>query len=130
MARYARGHKAWGICERCSERRPLNDLIYDGQFPDLKVCPDCWDPKHPQEYLPSVTDPSVLYDPTGDPGRAQASQLVISFPRWMWTSTIYPMQIGLIIGSVATTVSENSGSFSSTSFDTTSFSTTSFHYSG
>ena len=67
MARYARGDKAWGICERCSDRRLLKDLIYDGQFPDLKVCPDCWDPKHPQEYLPSVTDPSVLYDPTGDP---------------------------------------------------------------
>ena len=67
MTRYAQGSKAWGICERCSDKRLLNDLIYDGQFPDLKVCPDCWDPKHPQEYLPSVTDPSVLYDPTGDP---------------------------------------------------------------
>jgi hypothetical protein len=47
--------------------------VYDGQYPDLLVCPECWDPKHPQEYLPPVTDPVTIYDPTGDPDAAQAN---------------------------------------------------------
>jgi len=54
-------------------------MVYDGHFPDLIVCTDCWDPKHPQEYLPDVTDPETLYDPTGDIDK-DSNRLVMSFP--------------------------------------------------
>ncbi len=104
----------------------LKELVYDGQFPDLKVCPDCWDPKHPQEYLPSVTDPTTLYDPTGDQDRAQANSLVISWPR-PYPLGLQPLQIGFGIGPVTTVFeSFDSGGFSQTSFSITSFSITSF----
>lgn len=73
--RYARGDNALGICERCSEKRLRKTLVYDGQYPDLLVCPDCWDPKHPQEYLPPVTDPVTIYDPTGDPDKDAAKDV-------------------------------------------------------
>lgn len=50
----------------------LTELKYDGQYNDLLVCVDCWDPKHPQEYLPAYSDPVSLYDPTGDPDKENA----------------------------------------------------------
>lgn len=63
---YARGDKAWAHCERCGDKTLLKYLQYDGQYPDLQVCSKCWDPKHPQEFLPPTWDPITLYDPTGD----------------------------------------------------------------
>ena len=78
--RYARGQNALAICERCSKKQLRRHLVYDGQYPDLLVCPECWDPKHPQEYLPPSFDPVTLYDTTGDPDALQASSVVISWP--------------------------------------------------
>lgn len=75
--RYARGHNALGHCGRCSKKMLLRHMVYDGQIPDLLVCKPCWDPKHPQEYLPDVFDPVTLYDPTGDTEKA-SNELVIS----------------------------------------------------
>ena len=77
---YATGAHALGMCERCSKKTLLRKLVYDGQFPDLLVCSECWDPKHPQEYLPEVTDPITLYDPTGDPDAPVANLQVLSWP--------------------------------------------------
>ena len=77
---YARGINAVAICERCSKKSYRRELVYDGQYPDLLVCADCWDPKHPQEYLPPVTDPITIYDPTGDPDRIPASTLHFNGP--------------------------------------------------
>lgn len=74
---YARGEKAVAICERCAKKVPYKSLRYDGQYPDLQVCPECWDPKHPQEYLEDVFDPITLRDPTGDPDREFANNVVI-----------------------------------------------------
>ena len=78
--KYARGHKAVGWCERCGDKYLLKELVYDGQFPDLLVCRPCYDPKHPQEYLPDVKDPVTLYDPTGDLDRAVANQITVELP--------------------------------------------------
>lgn len=79
--RYARGDNALAICERCSKKTLRRKLVYDGQYPDLLVCTECWDPKHPQEYLPPVTDPITIYDPTGDPDKLQANTATISWPQ-------------------------------------------------
>lgn len=70
--RYARGDNALGICERCSKKMLRKHMVYDGQIADLLVCSDCWDPKHPQEYLPDVSDPVTIYDATGDPEKEAA----------------------------------------------------------
>jgi len=80
--KYAKGLNALGMCERCSKKTLLRLLRYDGYYNDLLVCKDCWDPYHPQERLPDVTDPVSLYDPTGDPDKAQASVSVIPWPPW------------------------------------------------
>ncbi len=78
--RYAAGRNAIAICERCSIKTLLRYLTYDGQFPDLLVCDECWDPKHPQEYLTAMSDPVSIYDPTGDPDKAAANRLIIPYP--------------------------------------------------
>lgn len=79
--RYARGDNAVAICERCSKKTLRRYLVYDGQYPDMLVCTDCWDPKHPQEYLPDVSDPVTIYDPTGDPEKIAANILdVLWYP--------------------------------------------------
>jgi len=83
---YAVGRKAIGLCERSGKKMLRRTMVYDGQFPDLLVAPDEWDPKHPQEYLPDVTDPVVIYDPTGDTDKVAANTLVISIPLLDWTT--------------------------------------------
>jgi hypothetical protein len=65
-SRYAQGQKAWGLCQRCGIRFLLNDLVFDGYMPGLRVCVDCYDSRHPQEYPIDVTDPQALYRPAPD----------------------------------------------------------------
>jgi hypothetical protein len=72
---YARGKHALAICERCSAKRLRRELVYDGQYADLLVCPECWDPKHPQEYLSRVKDPVTIFDSTGDPDKEAAKDV-------------------------------------------------------
>jgi hypothetical protein len=42
------------------------DLVFDGYMPGLRVCVDCYDPRHPQEFLQDVTDPVALWKPAPD----------------------------------------------------------------
>lgn len=65
-AKYARGSEAWGLCQRCGLRFLLNDLVFDGYMPGLRVCADCYDSRHPQEFLQDVTDPIALWKPAPD----------------------------------------------------------------
>jgi len=109
--RYARGDNAIAICERCSEKRLRRHLIYDGQYPDLLVCPECWDPKHPQEYLPPTFDPVTIYDPTGDPDKSAANSLVMSFPpaRLDVITPLLPLSIRATINATKYSVIDGDG---------------------
>ena len=70
--RYATGRNALGICERSGKKMLRRLLVHDGQYPDMLVAPDEWDPKHPQEYLADVSDPEAIHNPTGDPDKEAA----------------------------------------------------------
>lgn len=61
--KYARGHAAWGECARSGRRMLLRDMVFDGQFPNLRVDPAWFEPKHPQEQLKRVDDPVALWRP-------------------------------------------------------------------
>lgn len=43
-------------CDTCGRTYRAHLLLNDGQMPGLKVCPQCWDPKHPQELIQPVVD--------------------------------------------------------------------------
>lgn len=62
--KYAKGTKAWGICGRSGKKMLLEDMVFDGRFPNLRVDPDWYEDKHPQEFLPKVEDPTALYRPS------------------------------------------------------------------
>lgn len=77
---YAVGYHAIAHCKRCGDLTLRRLLVYDGHFPDLLVCTDCWDPKHPQDYLPDIHDPETIYKPTGDLDEPTANTVVIHYP--------------------------------------------------
>ena len=68
MASYAEGRKAFGFCDRCGFRYNLKDLKTETvnlATTNLLVCPECWDPDHPQNMLGrvKVDDPQALRNP-------------------------------------------------------------------
>lgn len=62
--RYAKGKKAWGICQRSGKRVPYDDLVEDGYIKGLLVARDWYEPPHPQDTPVSVSDPVGLYRPS------------------------------------------------------------------
>ena len=127
---YARGTKALAICERCAKKIPYRELRMDGQYPDLKVCDDCWDPKHPQEYLPDVFDPITLWDATGDPEKNDAGGYVTITSPWQFgpnVEMVFGIGAGGAVPGYALTVSGGAGdSFDEGSIDVVAFFTDSF----
>lgn len=73
-AAYAKGKWALGECARSGRKMLLRDMIADGYYPNLIVDPEWYEPKHPQESLPSVRDPTALYRPA--PERDQIGTLL------------------------------------------------------
>tara|TARA_R110000824_G_scaffold66833_1_gene173202 strand:- start:3098 stop:3850 length:753 start_codon:yes stop_codon:yes gene_type:complete len=73
MSTFAVGRKAFGFCDRCGFRYPLKELKKESlnlSEVDLKVCPSCWDPDHPQNQIGRVktSDPQALEGPRPDTG--------------------------------------------------------------
>jgi hypothetical protein len=65
---YASGKHAFGICDICGHRTrylEMRSQVVNESTTGLRVCPDCFDPDHPQlqvgKYL--VTDNQVLEHP-------------------------------------------------------------------
>jgi len=69
--RFASGKNAIAQCDRCDGRYMLKVLrreVIKGRNYDLLVCPECWDPDHPQLHLGEfpVDDPQGLRNPRPD----------------------------------------------------------------
>ena len=69
--RFASGKNAIAECDRCGQRFKLKilktEIIKTKQY-NLLVCPECWDPDHPQLQLGMwpVDDPQALRNPRTD----------------------------------------------------------------
>lgn len=61
--KYAVGNQAVGECARCGEKRLYKELIFDGYYAWMRVCPDCYEERHPQERIVSAADPVALFRP-------------------------------------------------------------------
>lgn len=59
------------ICDRCQRQFYNTDLRPDGEKPNLMVCSDCWDPKHPLSEMRTV--PTVKSVPWARPQKAEVS---------------------------------------------------------
>lgn len=69
--RFANGVKAIAMCDRCGQQYLLKKLkteIIKQRKYQLLVCPECWDPDHPQLMLGTfpVDDPQALRNPRRD----------------------------------------------------------------
>lgn len=69
--RFASGKWAIAQCDRCGQRFKLKQLkteIIKQRKYDLRVCPECWDPDHPQLMLGTfpVEDPQAVRNPRRD----------------------------------------------------------------
>ena len=69
--RFASGKHAISECDRCGQRFKLKVLkteIIKTKNYNLLVCPECWDPDHPQLQLGMypVDDPQALRNPRPD----------------------------------------------------------------
>jgi hypothetical protein len=69
--RFASAQKALGICDVCGFQYPLRrlrSLIVKNRDTNVKACPECWEPDHPQLRLGEfpVDDPQAIRDPRPD----------------------------------------------------------------
>ena len=94
--RFANGIKAIAMCDRCGQQFKLKNLkteVIKQRLYQLLVCPECWDPDHPQLMLGTfpVDDPQALRNPRRDTTYVQAGQNVNGYPtggsrdiQWGW----------------------------------------------
>ena len=69
--KFTAGHKAIADCDRCGHQfklKVLRTLIIRTKNTNILVCPQCWDPDHPQNMqgMYPVEDPQALRDPRPD----------------------------------------------------------------
>jgi hypothetical protein len=94
--RFANGIKAIAECDRCGQQYKLKKLkteIIKQREYQILVCPQCWDPDHPQLMLGTfpVDDPQALRNPRRDTTYIQAGTNNNGFPtggsrdiQWGW----------------------------------------------
>jgi hypothetical protein len=82
--KFSSGKHAIAQCDRCSFRFKLTVLkrltIRDNTV-NIKVCPECWEPDHPQLKLGKypVQDPQAVRDPRPDTSYPQSRDI-----SWGW----------------------------------------------
>ena len=69
--RFASGKNSIAECDRCGQQFKLTKLKFEiikTKLYQLKVCPECWDPDHPQLQLGMypVDDPQAVRQPRRD----------------------------------------------------------------
>lgn len=92
--RFAQGKKAFGFCDLCSQRYPLAKLKYQiikQRVTNIRHCPECWSPDHPQLMLGTfpIDDPQALRNPRPDPAlqESRAIRTFISTDTWFDITT-------------------------------------------
>ena len=78
----ASSQKALGVCDVCGftyRLREMRNLVRKGRDTNIKACPECWNPDHPQLKLGEVPvhDPQALRDPRPDSNQYAASRALI-----------------------------------------------------
>ena len=90
---YALGKFAKGLCDRCAFEYKLSELREE--WNGAKVCPDCYEPKHPQlEPLTATAYPEALYRPRPNNDHEEGEGFVVVVqsnifrPDYLNTSTL------------------------------------------
>jgi len=101
---YASAKYARGMCDRCGFEYKLLEL--KKEWNGLKVCSECYEPKHPQlEPLPHVIDPEALYNPRPDNDKEVGEGYIISNNDNIISSPIPGYRMTGTLGTVTITTS-------------------------
>lgn len=81
-------------CERCGRAVKRYMAVFDGQYPGMLVCTECYDPKHPFE-LPRKTRPDNMSVRDARPRKEQGEMQDYTIPAnmtwdtcpWLWGET-------------------------------------------
>ena len=87
--RFASAKKAIALCDVCGfqyKLRELKDLIVKGRNTNVKACPECWSPDHPQLKLGQfpVDDPQAIKDPRVDTSVGSSGEYSSRDIQWGW----------------------------------------------
>lgn len=105
--RFASGKRAIAECDRCGQRyklRQLRKLTIKTKNVNMLVCPECWEPDHPQLQLGMypVDDPQALRNPRPDNSYQQSGLNVNGTPgegsrtvQWGWNPVGLTNPLGL-----------------------------------
>jgi hypothetical protein len=82
--RFAAGKRAISECDRCGFRfklKNLKGLVIKTKNVNILVCPQCWEPDHPQLLLGMypVDDPQALRNPRPDRSYVTSGLLVTNY---------------------------------------------------
>jgi hypothetical protein len=73
---YASGRYAWAECQKCGLRFKYLQIVSDGHWRHLRVCPQCYDVRHPQERLKRVSDAVALWRASPDSRHAPTTPVL------------------------------------------------------
>lgn len=102
MSQFAVGKRALGICDRCGFQYPLKQLkklTINAVQVNTKVCPECWEPDHPQNAHGRypVRDPQAIRDPRTDAGEYNESRaLILPIPSARGTGAVGYVTVDII----------------------------------
>ena len=87
--RFASTKRAIAECDICGlqyKLRELKNLVRKGKDTNLKACPTCWNPDHPQLKLGEfpVDDPQAIRDPRPDRSLGEAGLISSRQIEWGW----------------------------------------------
>jgi len=64
--RFASYKRSYGFCDLCGQRydlKVMKKIYIMGKLINTKRCTECWDPDHPQNFIPILTPPKLNNDP-------------------------------------------------------------------
>lgn len=64
--RFASYKRSYGFCDLCGQRydlKVMKKIYIMGKLINTKRCPECWDPDHPQNFIPILAPPKLNNDP-------------------------------------------------------------------
>jgi len=87
--RFASARKALALCDVCGfqyKLRELKNLFVKGRDTNVKACPTCWSPDHPQLKLGEfpVNDPQAIRDPRPDQSLGASGDYSSRGIQWGW----------------------------------------------
>ena len=86
---FASSQKALALCDVCGfqyKLRELKNLFVKGRDTNIKACPECWSPDHPQLKLGEfpVDDPQAIRNPRPDQSLGASGDTSSRGIQWGW----------------------------------------------